>query len=147
MDAIIGIFTKLGVDSTIFPLFIVFLIFFFVLKAVFFNKLQEILELRETKTTKLEGNANEMLTEADELEKKYKTKIELAYQEAQTDLGEKKNEILTKEKGVIQEAQAEVNAEYQEKRKAFQVEFTAKREDVMKSADSLAKNLVEKLTT
>ena len=53
MDMILTIFKSLGVDQTVFIQFATLIIIFFLVSNLLFSKLQEVLALREEKTTKL----------------------------------------------------------------------------------------------
>ena len=97
MDEVVGIFKQLGVVGTVFPMFFVIVIMFLILKPLFFNKIQFVLELREEKTTKLAGNASQTLKKAEELSDSYREKIGEAQGIAQKNFSEKKTVILAQE--------------------------------------------------
>lgn len=146
MDTIIGIFKSLGVDSTVFTQFIIICILYLVLRNLLFNKLQEVLELREGKTTKLEENANKKFIEAENLAKSYKEKINNAQSEAFSKLSKVKEDILKVEKDKLKEEEAKLNGEIEAKAKLFKEEVDQKKQQILASADSLANDLINKLT-
>jgi len=146
METIINIFKSLGVDESIFVLFGLFCALYVVLKLVLFGKLQEVLESREGKTTGLEGNANKKFAEAEEMISKYNDKIEKANIEAQSIFSTKKSEIISRELKNYKEAESRVNRDVDAKRAEFTAELNEQKVTVMKSADSLSENLVQKLT-
>ena len=74
MDMILAIFTKLGADSSIVHQFIVVIALFVLFKIVFLDKLLFVLDLRESKTTKLEHEANEKFATSEKLAEKYNKK-------------------------------------------------------------------------
>ncbi|MDD0854739.1 hypothetical protein HBN50_16640 [Halobacteriovorax sp. GB3] len=146
MDTIIGIFKSLGVDQSIFTQFIIVCILYFILRNLLFNKLQEVLELREGKTTKLEENANKKFIEAENLAKAYKEKVEQAQTDAYSDLSKKKEEVIKREKQTIKAAEAKLNQEIEQKAQEFKAEVEAKKQEVLGNAEALANDLVTKLT-
>jgi F-type H+-transporting ATPase subunit b len=146
MEAVINIFKSLGVDETIFVLFGLFVALYFVLKFVLFGKLQEVLEMREGKTTGLEGNANKKFAEAEEMLSKYEEKIEKSNAEAQAILAAKKSEVIARERSKYKEAESKVEKDVEAKRAVFVAELNEQKKSVMTNADSLSENLVQKLT-
>jgi F-type H+-transporting ATPase subunit b len=144
MDLVLSVFKKLNVDETVFIQFAILVALFFFLKMIFFNKLQFVLELRESKTTKLEDNANKTFSEAESLSLKYKEKIDKAYVEAQGKYNKRKTEILEREKQNIKNAENQINQELEQERTQFVAELDSKKKEVLNNADSLAKNLVDK---
>ncbi|EQC50008.1 ATP synthase B/B' CF(0) [Bacteriovorax sp. BSW11_IV] len=146
MDTIIGIFKSLGVDSTVFTQFIIICILYLVLRNLLFGKLQEVLELREGKTTKLEENANKKFIEAENLAKSYKEKINNAQSEAFSKLSKVKEEVLGVEKQKLKAEEAKLNSEIEAKAQQFANEVEQKRQEVLANADALANDLITKLT-
>ena len=145
MELILGVFQKLNIDETVFTQFIVFFFLFIILKAVFFNKLQFVIELRESKTTKLEENANKKFSDAENLSEKYKVEIDKVYHGTQEKFNIKKNEILKIEKENVTKKQSEL-AEFSEKKiKEFTSEIEARSIEILKQSESLASNLVDKI--
>mgnify|MGYP001039079371 FL=1 len=146
MDTFLNIFKSLGADFTFFYQLALVLVFYFVLKYSLFGKLQEVLELRENKTTKLEGNANKKFAEAEELAQKYKAELSKANQEAFTFLSDKKNNALDVQKSKLKEVENQLNIQVEAKRKEFMAELEVHKSNVLKEADSLSGDLVNKLT-
>lgn len=144
MDLVLSVFKKLNVDQTVFIQFAILVVLFFLLKVIFFNKLQFVLELRESKTTKLEDNANKTFSEAEGLSQKYKDEIDKAYVEAQEKYNKRKSEILDREKQNIKTAENQINLDVEKERAQFVAELDSKKKEVLNNADSLAKNLVDK---
>lgn len=143
----VGVFKKLGIDSTVIFQFIIFLITFFILKMLFFSKLLFVLEQREGKTTKLEGKANDKFAEAERMASKYSEEVQEANVKAQELFSGKKAEIIDKERARFKEVEAKVNADLDQKRKEIEAEFATKKESLLKSADELAGELSNRLTT
>ena len=146
MDTILNIFTSLGADETFFHQLALVIIFYFALKMSLFSKLQEVLELRENKTTKLDGNANKKFAEAEELSLKYKSELDRANQEAYSVISSQKNESLNIQKTKVKEVEAKLNTEVDEKRKVFMAELEVHKTNILKEADSLSGELVNKIT-
>ena len=145
MELILDVFKKLNVDQTVFIQFAILVVIFFLLKSLFFSKLQFVLELRESKTTKLEENANKKFSEAENLSVKYKKEIDNVYLSAQEKFHEKKTEILKSEKETIKRKEGELDQLAEEKRKLFTEEIESKSVDILKNADELATSLVNKI--
>jgi F-type H+-transporting ATPase subunit b len=146
MDTILNIFTSLGADKTFFHQLALVIIFYFALKMSLFSKLQEVLDLRENKTTKLDGNANKKFAEAEELSLKYKSELDKANQEAFSVISKQRNESQNIQKTKVKEVEAKLNAEVDEKRKEFMAELEVHKTNILKEADSLSGELVNKIT-
>jgi F-type H+-transporting ATPase subunit b len=146
MDTILNIFSSLGVDKSFFTLLAMVIVSYFILKFVLFNKLQYVLELRESKTTKLEAGAHKKFQEAEELAGKYKQGISSTQQEADEYLSEKKNEVLSREKGKISQVAKELENIANEERKKFSEEILERKKGIMEKADALSTQLVDKVT-
>ena len=146
MDKIIQIFTQLGVDSSIFYQFAVFVVIFAVLKYTFFNKLLFVIETREQKTTKMEEGANTKFQEAERMAKDFHDEIEKVNVEAQTFLSNEKQTTLKAEDAKMKEAEAKVNADYEDRKSAVVAEVNSQRDGVLKNATELSNELVNKLT-
>ncbi|MGZ3788590.1 MAG: F0F1 ATP synthase subunit B family protein [Bacteriovorax sp.] len=145
MDTIVIILKALKIDQTVLIQFGILLVFFNILAPLFFKKIQEILELREGKTTKLESHAHHVYKQAEELAEQYKAKVEKTHQESQQVSQKKKSEVLTKERDLLKSAEEKLNSEYDERKSKILKEMSEKRSVVMAEADKLAGNLVEKL--
>lgn len=146
MDTILVILKSLKIDQTFLVQFGLFLVFFNIIAPLLFKKLQEILDLRENKTTKLESHAHHLYKQADDLAVQYKAKIEKTHQDSQAIATKKKSDILSAERNVLKEADQKMTAEYDSKRATLLKELSEKRAVVMAEADKLSSNLVEKLT-
>lgn len=146
METFLNIFKSLGADETFFYQLALVIVFYFTLKFSLFNKLQEVLDLRENKTTKLEGNANKKFAEAEELSQKYKSELDKANQEAFGIISSKKNDALELQKSKIKEVETKLNLQVEEKRKVFMAEIADHKTAILKEADSLSGDLVNKLT-
>jgi F-type H+-transporting ATPase subunit b len=146
MNTIVTILNSLKIDNTFLIQFVLFLVFFNVIAPILFNKLQEILELRESKTSKLDSHANDLYKKVEELQEKYKASVEKTHQDSQVIASKKKSEILAKERGVLTGAENKMTSDYEAKRAQLLKEMNEKRTAVLSEASVLSNSLVEKLT-
>lgn len=146
MDTIVIILQALKIDKTVLIQFGLLVLFFNLLAPLFFNKIKEILEYRESKTTKLESHAHAVYKQAEDLAEQYKAKIEKTHQDSQSVANKKKSDILNKEKDLLKKAEASLDSDYENRKSKILKDMSEKRSVVMAEADKLAGNLVEKLT-
>lgn len=146
MDTLLKIFKSLGVDESFFVQFAIVVSLYWLLKTLLFSKLQFVLELRESKTTKREDEANKKFQQADNLALKYKETIEKVQQEAHLVVTSKREESEKKMRDQIKEKSKQLEKELEEKRSAAQNEIDSKRTSVLAQADALANELIQKLT-
>jgi F-type H+-transporting ATPase subunit b len=146
MNTIVTILNSLKIDNTFLIQFVLFLVFFNVIAPILFNKLQEILELRESKTSKLDSHANDLYKKVEELQEKYKASVEKTHQDSQVIASKKKSEILAKEREVLTGAENKMTSDYEAKRAQLLKEMNEKRTAVLSEASVLSNSLVEKLT-
>jgi len=146
MDMILTIFKSLGVDQTVFIQFAFLIIIFFAVSTILFSKLQEVLELREAKTTKLEGSAHAIYKQADELAEQYKAHVEKTHQDSHHSNQKKKSELLGTEKEKLKTAEEQFSKEYEEKKEKILAEVNAQKAVLMSKVDELSNGLVSKLT-
>ncbi len=146
MNTIVTILNSLKIDATFLVQFALFVVFFNIIAPLLFRKLQEVLDLREQKTTKLESHAHHIYKQAEDLAEQYKGSVEKTHQDSQTIASKKKAEILAKEREILAGAEEKMSADYEGKRSVLLKELTEKRTAVMAEAEKLSNNLVEKLT-
>lgn len=145
MQTILNIFISLGVDQTVFIQFALVVVIYFILKFTFFSKLQEVLDTRENKTTKMESGANKKFTEAEALAAKYRAEIEKTDSEALNIITTKKNDVLAAQKAQVKSTEKALNSEYETKRKELEAEYNSKKNAILSQADSLSNDLVQKI--
>jgi F-type H+-transporting ATPase subunit b len=145
MDQIVAIFNQLGVDATIAYQFAIFVVLFALLKTIFFDKLQFVLELREAKTTKLDGAADKKFNDADKMANEYEERMKLINSQAQHHVSEVKNAALVKQKEKIKSLESQLETHVEKERKEFMQEIEVRRGEVLKNADHLSDGLVQKL--
>jgi F0F1-type ATP synthase membrane subunit b/b' len=146
MDTIVIILKALKIDQTVLIQFGILVVFFNILAPLLFKRIQDILEYRESKTTKLESHAHAVYKQAEELAEQYKGKIEKTHADSQSVAAKKKSAVLEKERELLKTAEDQINSEYDERKAKILKDMSEKRTAVMAEADKLAGNLVEKLT-
>lgn len=145
MDAIVNIFLDLGYNNSFFIMFGLTVVGFLLLRVTFLARLQEVLETREEKTTKLETHAESQFQEIDRLSKEYTEKLESAYKQTRQDSMQSKDQFsseLNKEFKVIE---SEVNVHMEKERTAALAEIEEKSKAIMNEAQGLSEALVSKL--
>ena len=145
MDQIVAIFNQLGVDATIAYQFAIFVVLFALLKTLFFDKLQFVLELREAKTTKLDGAADKKFGEADKLAAEYDQKMKSVNAQAMNHVSEVKAKAISEQKAEIKKIEEQLEDQVESKRKEFIKEIDVQRAEILKNADQLSDGLVQKL--
>jgi F-type H+-transporting ATPase subunit b len=146
MDMILTIFKSLGVDQTVFIQFAILIVIFFMISTLLFTKLQEVLELRESKTTKLENSAHAVYKQADELAEQYKARVEKTHQDSHHINQKKKSEISISEKAKLKSAEELFSKEYDEKKVKIMAEVATQKTTLLAKVDELSNSLVAKLT-
>lgn len=146
MDTVLAIFTQLGADSSILYQFVVVVVLFVLMKFIFVNKLQTVIETREEKTVKLEVSADSTFEKIEELENTYKAEINKAYSEAQAYINNKKADITNEHSSFLKKTEKEVQDYVDEARKKNEEEIGGQKGSIISEADSLAENLISKLT-
>jgi F-type H+-transporting ATPase subunit b len=146
MNTILTILNSLKIDQTFLVQFVLFVIFFNIIAPVLFKRLQEVLDLREQKTTKLDSHANHIYKQADDLAVQYKNSIEKTHTDSQVIATKKKSEIAAKEKAIFDSAEEKLTGEYDGKRSSLLKDLADKRVTVLAEAEKLSNTLVEKLT-
>ncbi len=146
MDAVVAIFRQLGADQSLLYQFIVFVVVFIIAKFGFFNHLQNVLETREEKTVKLEGNADAKFEEVSKLASEYKERIHSANKEAREKFDQEKSIIEKNEESRYRKHEKEISEYIEKSRNEVVNELQSKKNEVMAEADQLASSLVQKIT-
>ncbi|MBC7714506.1 MAG: hypothetical protein H7177_14265 [Rhizobacter sp.] len=146
MGTVYTILNSLKIDKSFYVQFALFIVFFNILAPLLFKKIQVILELRESKTVKLDSHANHVYKQAEELAEEYKGTVEKTHQDAQAVATKAKTDILSKERAILTSAEEKMTEEYEGKRSILLKDFSNKRVTVMADAEKLSNTLVEKLT-
>lgn len=139
------IFTQLGVDSSLPYQFVVLTIAFIISNFLFLGKLQNVLEVREEKTVKLENSADETLDKVSTMQAEYKAKVEEANQIALKNATEKKQNITLKYTEQYKQAEKELNSQVDNSRNEFSSEVSSNKEKYLAEAETLSQSLVQKI--
>ena len=146
MDLVLNILKQLGANESLFFQFGIVLVAFFTAKVLFIDHLQAVIERREDKTIKLEGDAEKQFDEITKIKNEYKEKIQSASKEMREKLEVNKTEIIKKEESRYRESEAEINAYFEKTRKEVEVEINEKKTEILNEAEKLASNLVKKIS-
>ena len=146
MDKISKILESLNVDETIFYQLGIFIALFFILKEIFFEKLQEVIRLREEKTVLRKEGADKKFAEAEELALKYEKRLKEANAKGRDQYNRRKREIVEKEKTRLKRTEEELNAELEEEIDGFREKVACQEQELLKKSDAMSNALVEKLT-
>lgn len=145
METFVAIFTQLGVDSSLPYQFIILVVAFIAANFIFLGKLQNVLEVREEKTVKLEGSADETLEKVTSMQGEYKAKIEDANRTALKSSSDKKQAITQKYTEQYKKAEKEIGQQVDQSRSEFGKEIAANKEKLLSESETLAQSLVKKI--
>lgn len=145
METVQAIFTQLGVDSSLLPQFIIVIVIFILAQLLFLGKLQEVLEVREEKTIKMENAADDTLNKVSEMQRDYKAKVEEASRGALAVISEKKQQANLKYTEQFKNSEKEVNQFIEDSRGEFSKEISASKGQYLAEAKTLADSLVQKI--
>lgn len=145
METFTAIFTQLGVDSSLVPQFFIILSIFIVTQFLFLGKLQEVIENREEKTTKLENSADDVLEKVKKMQTEYNSKIDEANRKALISTTESKQKITKKYTEQYKSTEKEINAYVEQARHNFNNEIEMNKQAYLADADNLAQSLVQKI--
>lgn len=141
-----GILTQLGIDQSFFYQFGVFIVVFFALKVVLFNKLLTVIEIREEKTTKLVDNAEGKSQEAEKLAAQYEETINTTHQEVMAKASVAKEAFKKAESSRMKEGEEKVSQDYAQKRAQAESEVQSSKDAILSQSNQLANDLVSRLT-
>lgn len=144
MNTIVTILNSLKIDSTVVIQFVLFVVCFNVIAPLLFKKLQQVLENREEKTTRLESHAHYTYKQVEDLEKQYLSKINKTHEESQMNTSKIKQKVLEEERNAVKTAEDKIVTTFESKKSEMLKELAAKKNEALKSAQDLSKNLVDK---
>jgi F0F1-type ATP synthase membrane subunit b/b' len=145
METFQAIFTQLGVDSSLLPQFFIILIVFVIAHFLFLGKLQQVLEVREEKTIKLENSADDTLEKVAHMQNEYKIKIDDANRAALKEATDKKQDLAQKYSDQYKVNEKEINQFVDQSRSDFNKELTGNKEKYLAESEALAQSLVQKI--
>ncbi|MGB0453672.1 MAG: hypothetical protein ACPGJV_08145 [Bacteriovoracaceae bacterium] len=140
-----GLLDQLGIGEAAIYQFVVFVVFYFLISRLLFNKVLFVLKTREDKTTKLEGTANDTFERAEKLSQEYKEKIDVAYSEAQEEFNVEREKFQVEQKSQIKEEEKKLEEMVKKENEVFEGTIKESKDKVMGEAGGLAQTLVEKL--
>lgn len=144
MDVVVGIFSQLGANGTVLHQFVILVALFFVSKALFLNKLQFVLDVRDEQTNKQELEADKNFERAEELSKRYSDSLNATYEDAQKIVEEKRSEVEKREREQLKLTEKEM-AEFVTKARSENENFIhEKKGQIFKDVDTLSKKLVDR---
>lgn len=146
MEMFVDIFEQLGANESLVYQFVIVVVMFFLTKYLFINHLQSILDVREDKTVNLEGDAEKQFGEIEKAKKAYKEKMQSINKSLKEKTEIAKNDIVKREESKYRSEEKEVNSYIENTRKEVESEINSKKATVLKEAEQLASNLVEKMT-
>lgn len=139
------IFTQLGVDSSLTYQFVILVVVFILANFIFLGKLQEVLEVREEKTVKLENSADEIIEKVSTMQSEYKMKIDEANRVALKVSTDKKQSITQKYTDQYKQSEKEVNHLVDTARNEFSKEIAGNKTKYLAESEALAETLVQKI--
>ena len=139
------ILKQLGVDSTYFIQFAIFLGVFFILGRLYFKPVLKQIQLRNQKTIQDAQAAAEILNQATAKMKEYEEQLKSARQSAQVEMERILKEARKEEADLISTARDEAKRITQEVATEAQKIRETVRKDFEKDADQLAQVLADKL--
>jgi F-type H+-transporting ATPase subunit b len=139
------ILNSLELNVTFIVQFILIVCTYLIVKIVFLSKLQEVVETRENKTTKLEAEVHKRFAQIDSMANQYKEKIEIAHEEAQKVYQAKRALIIEDQNKKIKEAEVKISAIIDAKRKVLESEVETARVTAVSKVSELAQDLLGRL--
>jgi F0F1-type ATP synthase membrane subunit b/b' len=145
METFQAIFTQLGVDSSLLPQFFIILIVFVIAHFLFLGKLQQVLEVREEKTIKLENSADDTLEKVSHMQNEYKIKVDDANRAALKEAADKKIILAQKYNDQYKTNEKEINQFVDQSRSEFSKELAGNKDKYLAESESLAQSLIQKI--
>jgi F0F1-type ATP synthase membrane subunit b/b' len=145
METFVAIFSQLGVDSSLKYQFVILVVVFIAAQFIFLGKLQNVLEVREEKTIKLENSADDVLEKATAMQNEYKAKIDEAHRVALKTSTEKKQKITQQYTEQYKQSEKELGQLVDQSRSAFGKEIETNKEKYLAESESLSNSLVQKI--
>jgi F0F1-type ATP synthase membrane subunit b/b' len=139
------ILTQMGVDGSLAYQFVIIVAVFVIANFLFLGKLQDVLEVREEKTVKLENSADETLEKVTSLQGEYKVKIDEANRVTLKNATDKKQQITAKYTEQYKSVEREVNSFVDKSRNEFSKEMAGNKDKYLAESESLAQTLVQKI--
>jgi F0F1-type ATP synthase membrane subunit b/b' len=139
------ILTQMGVDGSLAYQFVIIVAVFIIANFLFLGKLQNVLEVREEKTVKLENSADETLEKVTSMQGEYKLKVDQANRDALKNATEKKQQITQKYTEQYKAVERDVNNMVDKSRNDFSNEVASNKDKYLAESEVLAQSLVQKI--
>ena len=121
------------------------LVVFFVLHFLFFERLGEVIRLREHKTVRLNNLAEEKFVEGEKLASTYRERITEAKKEAQEFFNRHKKEIVEQENASLDASKKEIQLQLGGKQREVEKRLLKLEEKSLQQVEPLADQLVERV--
>lgn len=145
MELVLSVLEELQINSSVFYFLAVVFIMFFISRKVFFNKLQDLLEMRREKTSKLETKAESVFEKAQEMETEYLGKITEARSKAYKSFQDRKQSYVSDKADVVKKKESEVEGKVEAARASMNKEISEQKEKLLNEVGSLAEELTKKV--
>jgi len=139
------ILNSLELNQTFIVQFVLIVFSYLIIKTVLLSKLQEVVETRENKTTKLEAEVHKKFAQIDSMANQYKEKLEVAHEEAQKVYQTKRAVIIDEQNKKIKEAEAKIAVVIDAKRKELESEVKSAKEVALSKVSELSQDLLGRL--
>ncbi len=124
------VLSQLGIDNTLWYQLAIFIIFFVVVRFLFFKPFLELILMRKTKTTGVEGEASTLVKQAEDKEEEYRQKLYAARVQARRIRDE-----------ILQESKDKASVTLALARKAAKNRIESGREEIIKESEKAMKDL------
>ena len=145
MEKLGQVLASLTIDQAFFYQLGILIAIFFLLHFVFFERLREIVILREDKTTGSIKAAEEKLTKAQELSDHYQERLGEAKIEAQKIFNDHKQVAIEDGENHLKEAEGKISVHLQGLQEKLRGEVVELRKKTLGVGDTLAEELVKKM--
>ena len=146
MDSLLKIFSRIGVDETMFVQLAVFCLLYFLLREILFKKLLWVLEYREEKTKKLEKLADDKMLKVKKMKEEYEQSVEKVYAEAEVELKKRELKSIEKEKKILEDEEKSLSKKLDDWQQKMSLEKEEARKILKKDIAPLANMLLHKIS-
>ena len=137
---------SLNIDKSFFVQFAIVLILFFSLKSFLFEKLLEVIQNRESKTTGLLHESKEKETEANKLSERIEEEILTTKSQLTAEIKTVKNKLMSEKEVEYSQLEEKLDSDYSGKLTNFNTELNENFEVMKSQTNDLARDLVNKIT-
>lgn len=137
---------SLNIDRSFFVQFSIVLILFFSLKTFLFEKLLQVIQNRETKTTGLISKSKDKEVEANLISQKIEDEISLTKSNLSLEIKTVKGQLIAQLDKEYSDLEKELDNEYSQKINSFKAELESNYEIIKSQTKTLANDLVNKIS-